>query len=474
MAVSGDELVTPLPADGSAVRDDLIYLAGLLGWVIPVAPSNGAYQLASWLGRWFSTTWNSYAVPALRGQWGDFAAGDWNKLLWRGKGVDWNGATFASAPVVFENRVALFQDLTALGAVQVSFNGTTYVSQGPPPGSTGTIAIWTGSGPFPTTTLIMQATVVGTGSNALANVFPVYPLPLASGPAGVYVVSNAPLLGSNGESDAALTARGRSAVALSAPVPFIDKVRALVLGTKVPATPPVPVATNRIRIVGSNATMTVYGATPSGPTPGSVGDPTTELGAINARVQLLCGVPGLTVTMAAASPLSMSFTITLYVTAKSNVSEPQALATATAALLLWGGYVVPVGGFRKVVGGQGYVFADEVLAIAKSRVNPSYPDPWVAGTYYSAGADVSNLGQTFTALSPGTSGSSGPSGAGGVDGGAGLVWSPTTATGSGSQFDNAPGVFAGTISGFTDTAVAPNQVPVFLWTVSVVIVDQGS
>ncbi len=189
MAVSVDELLTPLPADGSALREDFRYLAGLLGWTIPRRPSSGSYQIASTFGRWGSRLWNAYAIPGLRAQFGDFAAGDWATLLWRSKGTDRDGASFASAPVTFENRSNLFVDIGAVGAVKVSYNGNTYTSQGPPPGSTGTLAIWTGSGPYPQTVVTLQCDVVGTGGNVDAGALPGYPAALAFGPPGVYVAT---------------------------------------------------------------------------------------------------------------------------------------------------------------------------------------------------------------------------------------------------------------------------------------------
>lgn len=484
MAVSIDEVLVPLPADGSVIRDDLIYLAGLIRLTIPVAPGNPGYQLVSMMGRWGTRLWNTYAIPALRAQFGDFAAGDWATFFWRGQGVDRNAATFASAPVTFENRSALFVDLSAVGACQISYNGNTYTSQGPPPGSTGTLAIWPGgSAPYPQTVVTMQCDVVGTAGNVPPLALPGYPAPLASGPPGVYIataVSSPPggnpiFLGSNGETDPALLARGRASRALGVPFPVVDKITAIILGTMLAGSPPTPVATNRIRIVGSNGSAIIYCATPSGPTPGSSADPATELGAINARAQLLLSFPGFTLGATAAGDLAIALgVITLYVTRKSNVTAANATVAANAALDLWTSTILPVGGFRETAGGQGWIYFDEVLAIAKSRVNATYPDQWLAGVLYGVGDSVSNLGQTFTATTGGTSGSVGPTGNGGTDGGSGLAWAPTTQTSSGSQFELAPGVFAATMPSFTDTTIAATQVATFSWTIAVVIVDQGN
>lgn len=482
MAVSIDELLTPLPADGSAVRDDLIYLAGLLGLTIPVVPSNPAYQIVSTLGRWGTRLWNKWAIPALRAQFGDTAAGDWLTLWARARGVDRNPATPASGPVIFENRSLVFVDISAVGAVQVSYNGNTYTSQGPAPGSTGTMGAAVGV-TYLQTTLILQCDVAGTKGNVPALALVGYPTALASGPPGVYVATaassppagNPVLLASDGELDAALLARTRAARALGSLYPVLDKIEAVVLSTMLPGPPPTPTATNRIRAVPTGAAITIFCATPSGPTPGSTGDPTTDLGAINARAQILLSFPGFALTVAAAGTLVLALgTITLYVTAKSNVSIASATATANAALSLWSSTVVPVGGFRKMVGGQGWIYADDVLKIAKGRINAAYPAQWLPNTQYAAGDSVSNLGQTFAAVSPGTSGSIGPTGDGGADGGDGLSWASTTQTTSSSQFEDAPGIFSGTMPSFSDTMVSPSQIPSFSWTVVVVIVDQGT
>lgn len=482
MAVSIDDLVTPLPVDGSAIRDDLIYLASLLGLTIPVVPSNPLYQTASFMGRWGTKFWNRYAIPAIRAQFGDLAAGDWATLLWRGLGVDRNGATYASAPWTFENRSGLFVDASAVGAVQVSYGGQTYTSQGPPPGSTGTLAIWPGgTAPYPQTVLTMQCDALGTAGNIQPNTVPGYPTALASGPPGVYVATaasappagNPVTLASNQETDVALLARGRAARALGAPMPVIDKITAIILSTTLAGG--IPVATNRLRIIGAAATIVIYCATPSGPTPGTVGAVGTELDTLNNEAQLLLSAPGLTVILAAADDLAINLgVITLYVTKKSNVTVAAATLAAQGALDLWTSTVVPVGGFRKTAGGQGYILADEVLAIAKSRINTAYPDQWLANTYYNDGDEVSNLGQTFAATEPGTSGATGPTDDGGADGTSGLVWASTTATGSGAQFELAPGVYAATMPSFADTTVSPSQVATFTYSIAVLIVDQGS
>jgi hypothetical protein len=480
MAVSVDELLTPLPADGSAVREDLIYFAGLMNWTIPVTPGRGAYQFVNMLGRWGTRLWNTYAIPALRAQFGDTAAGDWLTLWARARGVDRNEATPASAPVTFENRSGLFVDASAVGAIKVSYGGSTYTTQGPAPGSSGTLAIWPGSGPYPQTVLLLQCDVAGTVGSVPANALPGYPTALAAGPPGVYVATsgssppagNPVIVGSNDEPDPALLGRTRDARALGAPVPYDAKLRALVLGTKLESG--AAVATNRLRIVPGNGAATIYCATPSGPTTGTAGDPTTELGAINAQVQLLGGVPGLALTVVAAGSLSCNLgVITLYVSAAANVTAAAAQAAGDAALILWTSQVVPVGGFRKSAGGQGWIFADEVLTIAKSRINLTYPLQWKPNAYYAAGDSVANLGQTFTATAPGTSGTIGPTGDGGADGGAGLTWAPTTATSSGSQFELAPGIIRGEMPSFSDTMVSPSQIATFVWSWSIVIVDQG-
>ena len=189
MAVSIEDISTPLPPDGSAIRDDLIYLAGLLGWSVPITPGRGRYQFVSLLGRWGTRLWNGFAIPAIRAQFGDKAAGDWATLLWRSKGVDRNEASYASGVVTLENRSGVGIDLSAPGAVQITFGGQTYTSQGPPPGGSGFLPLWT-SGPYPQAALIFQCDVPGTVGSILSNTLPGYPTALASGPPGVYVATN--------------------------------------------------------------------------------------------------------------------------------------------------------------------------------------------------------------------------------------------------------------------------------------------
>ncbi len=486
MAVTIDDVLTPLPADGSAIRNDLIYLGPLLGLPISATPGDPTYQIADWLGRWFTWAWNKYGLPALAAQFGEKAVGDWLTLWARARGINRPLATFAGGPVTVENRSGVFVDVSAVGAMQIAnAAGYTFTSQGPAPGSTGTMGAAAGT-TYLQTVLVFQADVAGTGSNTAAASLAGYPSAPADAPPGVYVATssstpaapNPALLGSNQMADGPLLALVRAAQALAAnPGSPVGKFKAVVLLTTF-GTPPAPVATNRVQIVGTGGALTLYCATPSGPTPGSASDPTTELGAINARVQYLCGIPGLTITTAAAAPLTINLgTVTLYVTAESNVSAANATATAIAALDLWSSQVLEVGGRVLSGGGAGFVLLAEVEKILQSRVNLAYPKQWLPGIYYAAGDQVSNVGQTFVATAAGTSaGLMGPTGDGGPDGGSGLVWADTTQVGGGAQFDAAPGVYDVAISGMSgDVACPVGNVAVFTYgAIAVQVVAQGT
>lgn len=469
MAVDIDEQITPLTP--AAVRADLAYLATVIGLVISTRPTDPTYQLMAWIARWFCRLWNRYAIPALRGQFGATAAGVWLTAWAAARGVSRPLATFGSGDMTFENRSGVGVDISAPGAVSwTNAGGYTFVSQGPAPGSTGTVVAAIGT-TYAQTTLVMVATQTGSASNTAPGAAAGYPATPASAPAGIYVATgassppspNGPLLGSDAMLDPALYALTLAAQALSSsPGSPVSKYLAVVLNTLLNG---VSVSTSRIQSVGNAASVTVWCATRSGPTPGNASDPTTELGAINSRVQLQCAQPGLTITVAAATPHGINLgNVVLFVTAESGVTSAQAIATATAAFALWQS-LLAVGGERIVGGGTGFVLLNALMAALQSQINPSYPAQWLPNTYYFAGDEVSNAGLTFVASSPGTSSTTPPDGDGGPDGATGLEWTGNVALGSGSQFTAAPGVYEAAVGGIgADVALSIGDVAVITWT----------
>jgi hypothetical protein len=479
VAVDIDSLIAPLvPAQ---VRGDLITLATLIGLTISVRPSDPTFQIVDWLAKWFCFYWNTYAIPGLRGQFGATAAGQWLTAWAMARGIARPLASFASGVVTFENRSAGFVDVSAPGAVSITTAaGFTFTSTGPSTGSTGTMGAAVGA-TYLQTSLIMSCTQVGAASNTAAGSLSGYPAALASGPAGVYVTTgsssppaaNGALLGSNAMLDPALYQLVLASQATTAaPGAPLAKYVATALLATLPGG--IPVATSRVRPYGAGGVVNVACATPSGPTPGSLGTPGSELYQINAAVQLACSQPGMSITVAAAASLAIDLgAVTLYVAAESAVSAAQAAATANAAFALWQS-LLPIGGECLVTGGQGYALLNSIVAAFQSQINATYPAQWAPVTYYAAGAQVSNNAQTFVAISPGTSSSLvGPSDLGGADGNSGLVWSPTTGSGGAAQFQAAPGVFEVSIGGISvDQAMAVNNVAVFSYSLSVNVVPQ--
>ena len=400
MAISVTTYTQPLPTDGSGIRVPLLTLWGqLLGIPAPSSTSDPMFQVADWVGQWFTPIFNATILPLLQAAVSAELASGWAlTLFWRARGTERNGATFASGPVTVENRSNVYVDVSSPAAVQIN-NGTgyTFTSTGPAPGSTGTMAAAVGS-TYPQTQLLFVADTTGTNANTAALAIPGYPAQLASGPPGVYVATsisspsagNPALFGGNEEADTALTARGRAARAASAPVSTNDKILAVVLGTQLaPGPPPVSVATSKVRIIGANAVGTVYCATPSGPTPGSLSSPGSELAQIAAQVQLLCSVTGLSLAVAAATgqrlPSSGALQIFVYVDPASNVTTAAAALTCAAALVQWEA-LLPIGGTRYAQGGQGYVMADAFLAVCAQRVSLAGD-----GSLYEAAPGVVNV-----------------------------------------------------------------------------------
>ena len=377
MAVSIYDLLTPL--DATEVTSDLIDIGAALGLQIQKLPGEPGYQLVSTVATWGTRLWNRYGIPALAAQFYNTATGQWLTLRARADGVDRFEETFAGGVVTLENRSSNFWDLSAIGAIKIeNGNGFTFTSQGPPTGSTGTLAVWSGSGPYPQTTLTFTADQAGSASNTPSNSLAGYPTTPASAPPGVYVVpTHGPLLGSDGESDPALVTRGRLAITrlmaqpgkLAYVAAALDPVGTLArYGIPVPSTwgTSAPAIARVAVVPAGNSTLNIWLASASGPAAGNVSTPDTDVYKANVAIQFIAAA-GMTVNVSAATAHAVNVgTITLYIDRGTNVTQAEALASAQAALANFFS-TLSIGGQRITPGGQGYVFASRVAALCYGR-----------------------------------------------------------------------------------------------------------
>jgi hypothetical protein len=399
MAVSVKDLLSPL--NKKDVLDDVYAILQDLGLTTTaLQPGEPIPTVLSAVVQWaIDSVWNPFILPALQAQFGDYASGDWLTLtmanLWNRPRIQELQGTMT---VVLENRGS-FSGTTPTIRAKSSVTGKTYTST-----TSGSLTAWTGSGPYPTVSLTFEADIAGPSANLQTGQLDVYPVPLAAGPINVFVQSNTVCLGAAQETDAAGLARARAAVGEMSSAPPRAAFLAVALdptgslqrrGLPVPWPIPYVPSVARVRIVeAASATCTVYLASTSGPAAGDTSTPGTDVFNVNFALQLLAGGVGVTITTLAATSHTINLgTVTLTVSASSNVTAAEAVANATSAIDTFFANL-PIGGARTTAGGTGYVYAAKLHAVLAA---PDYVDDVVIAFTDTALAvgDVAVLG-TFT------------------------------------------------------------------------------
>jgi hypothetical protein len=370
MALPIDQQVADL--DPAQATKDFLTMLGLV-WDGAAAwePGDFGFDFTDTIIAWFCDRWNQWIAPTIRAQYLDFASGDaLTFAAWARYNRPRNAETFAVGDVVLESR-GIFVGTIAVGTIRIqAADGKSYTNA-----SAATMALWMGSGPYTTATVSVRADEAGSGSNALANSLPVYPTTLRAGPGGVYVQTNAALLGTDEEADPLLKKRCALAIqerALSGrgllEAIALDPIGAL-RRAKLPIDPTWPATVNvtRVRLdePGNGVTL-AYLMSAGGAASGDTSTPGSDVFICNVAMQSL-GLPaGGTLTTAAAAEHAIAYgTITVKVRREVLVTAVAAAATATAALVAFF-ETLAGGGERLVPGGQGYVLIDHVRAAAMS------------------------------------------------------------------------------------------------------------
>ena len=357
--------------DKKAVSADLYTLLGaLFGYPLALQPGEPIPAVLDVVTGWFvDEIWNPLVVPALCAPFLDFSTGDWlGNFAFGTYDRERILTEAATGPITIENRTGGFVATQAAGQVRIksSASGKTYTNTTP--------ITFDSSSPYPLGTGTFEADEEGTGSNANPGDIAAYPTALVVGPVGCYAQTNVgPLLGSDGEEDPLLVERCRLAPAeLSAVSPpnayasvCLDPLGAF---ARRQITPPSTwgTAAPAITRVGvrepGNSTIDVDLASASGPAAGSVSVVDSDV----YKAWLACTLilpAGFTLNVAAAvvHNIGSGITVTVYIDRASRVSQSQGLATANAGSATFF-RLLAIGGKRTTPGGQGYVFADAVIA----------------------------------------------------------------------------------------------------------------
>lgn len=307
-----------------------------------------------------SKLWNTYAVPALRAPFLDYAAGVWLTLLALGQyNILRQQKTFAAGNVLLVN-TGLSLKIVPVGGIVIrnAVTKKTYRNT-----TSGSIAAWAGVGnPFPSSSFGFIADEAGSAGNVLPGELAVE---LVSGDPQIQVNPAVTLIGSDEETDERLRERCRDSVAALSVAAPASAYKHFAKTAKRPDGSDVGVT--RVRVVDlGNAAAHVYLAGDSGGTTGTSASAGTDV--FYVYQNLLPRIPfGTTLQVSGAVGLPVNIVMHLIVDLDSGVTANEAIADATAAIL---NHVksVPIGGHRAeapvAFSDPGWMYASEVIAKA--------------------------------------------------------------------------------------------------------------
>ena len=249
------------------------------------------------------------------------ARGDWLTLAARyDRGVERELETFAAGTVVLVNAGGGVFSGTAEGDLELeaSATGQRYISTG----------AWSLAALGTSAPIAVRAVLAGSAGTALAGEIDT----IITGGMGLVSVTNADaLIGLDDESDESLLARCDAKLGALSPNGPADAYRAVALsavradGTGLGVT--------RVRHVRDGVGgIDLYAATASGGVSGTVGDTSTDLGALDDQLQRQATPLAVTLRTHTAAPVSMPVTYEAWLYANSGLTEAQIAARFAAAL----------------------------------------------------------------------------------------------------------------------------------------------
>jgi len=283
----------------------------------------------------------------------DLAEGDWLALValnvYR---VEKLKGSFASGFVTLSN---------AGGGVYSGGVGDLIFTAGPGRTYRSTAAYSLAGGPGTTAIVAVEAVEIGTASNASATEINL----LVTSLPGVTCSNAAALVGANPETDLELRERCNAKTGLASPNGNADaysysaKSATRINGTAIGVT-----RTKTQADGAGGVTLTIANA--SGAVTGTVGDPTTDLGAVKAAVQRVVPL-GVTLTLENAAPVSVPVTYSLWV---RGAGDPVQIETEVSARLLALFATLPIGG-DVIAAPPGFVYKSLIEATIGDVVAPA-------------------------------------------------------------------------------------------------------
>lgn len=280
------------------------------------------------------------------------AEGDWLTLVARYVyDVERNTGSFASGTITLVNGGGGVYSGGVGDLVFSAGAGKTYVS---------TEAYTLGAGG--TTTVTVQASAIGTASNAAPGDITTMVTVLND----VTCNNAAALVGTDVESNAALRIRCAEKTGTLSPNGPLDAY-AYVARSAVRLADGTSVGVTRVRATADGAgNVAVVVAGTSGTLSGTAGDPATDLGAVNAAIQTQVVPLAVTATVAAATAKTIAATYELWIRNTTGYTDADIEAFVVAALTTFM-LEQPIGGFI-IASAPGYVYTSAMIAVIGSAV----------------------------------------------------------------------------------------------------------
>ncbi|WP_437879103.1 baseplate J/gp47 family protein [Sorangium sp. So ce513] len=131
-----------------------------------------------------------------------------------------------------------------------------------------------------------------------------------------------------------------------------------------------PVNVNRVWVSKGSSVghVTVYVASPNGAVPGTIGDDSTDLGAVDKAIRTKVVPVGVTYTVASAVPRPLPVTCEVWISKDANLSDPQVSSAVNGRI--WD-YLqtIPIGGHTLDGHSPGYVFRNAIIG----QIEASHP-----------------------------------------------------------------------------------------------------
>lgn len=359
MTISIDDLLTPVTL--AEARQSILEVCEDLDLPTTAWKSKSVVRAIVWVMAALVAGISTVLVIVAKSGFRQYAAGDWLALhAEQMVGISKIDATFATGEVTLANAGGgLFNVAARDLVVQNSTTKKTYRNDDAftlTPSGTATVAI--------------TAEEAGSASTSAASAIDT----IVTSMPNVTVTNASAVVGLDAETDPAL--REREGYALDALSPNGPQGAYAYVALTATDADGAPIGVNRVRVSDDSATgeVDVIVASASGVVTGTVGDTSTDLGAVNYAIQTQCvplGIASCTVASATAQTVNVTYELWLYTDAGLDETEAETYATAAGTAYLSSR---PIAGDVIPPATTGYVYHNLLEAAIASMRSASLTD----------------------------------------------------------------------------------------------------